>query len=784
MPARQSYCFEACLKKTRKLNLSRGKNLRGKSLLPRYRKEFESYSGKQFNSSEGFRSPRKPALVKQLFRGKIVVALSLVSLLTFLGVPPESSTASETPVDLADEPVASVPSLWISKTTNLNPLGEEVTVIGRGFVDGDNRKATRPPLRPNFGGAYIVFGKFQDTWKPSAGAPSSSRTVSQQRWAVLPEFVSTIGGPSAGAVAINPNGTFETTLTVRAEFDGMPQTGNIGIFAFGGGGAVVPEFEFENFLTFTPSKVPFMAFATSPVEPQPDQPFALSVLVNPSDAAGTLTLSGRGLSSQTVRLQDGRAGFNIPALVGGRYVWDISFTPDEPLLFTPSTQGFAISLGENVLPELQMASSSGAGFLSWGVKTSFRQYVTGPIAKGSIDLSGAGRTGSQFVFGQAQEVIDLSPGTQVNYRGAVRFLGHSGVLNVGMANPRVTITSESSAVLSVEVNGQRRDMASLQLSRGTKSVSDGVTTFSNVPATLLASGQSVFSFQGSAFYQAGEALDTVTFSVGASAEVIEDNYVFESFATEDVDEELIEELDFAVGVANTHPCTVADATLTWGFKESFRAYLSGTIAKGSWTAFDGATYDVPNFSFPHQSGSYNPESSQADIMFAGTVVFTGHEGVLNSTVSNPRLVATSDTSATLFVDISGETMDGVTVSETAVSFANVDLGLATVTRDGMTVTIADAPATLTRDGARAFGTYPAGEELDPITVVMLSTLDCAVGGSDSVWSAGELDTSTAGLSWSTAGLIGAGSLATGLLGGFLLRRQDWFGVVSAFTRQP
>ena len=732
----------------------------------------------------GFPSSRKPAPLKQLLRGKSVAALTLASLLTFLGVPPESSTATEAPVDLADEPVAAEPSLWISKTTDLNPLGEEVTVIGRGFIDSDNRKATRPPLRPNFGGVYIVFGKFQDTWKPSAGALSSSRTVGQQRWAVLPEFVSTIGGERAGAVAINPNGTFETTLTVRAEFDGMPQTGNIGIFSFGGGGAVVPEFEFENFLSFTPSKVPFMAFATSPVEPQPDQPFSLSVLVNPSDAVGTLSLSGRGLTSQTVRIEDGRAGFTIPALVGGRYVWDISFTPDEPLLFTQATQGFAVSLGENVLPELQMASSSGAGFLNWGVKTSFRQYVTGPIAKGSIDVSGAGRTGSQFVFGQAQEVVDLSPGTQVNYRGAVRFLGHSGVLNVGMANPRITITSESSAVLSVEVNGQRRDMASLQLSRATKSVSDGVTTFSNVPATLLASGQSVFSFQGSAFYQAGEALDAVTFSVGSRAEVVEENYVFESFTNEDIDEEVAEELDLAVTVANTYPCTVADATLTWGFKESFRAYLSGTIAKGSWTAFDGATYDVPNFYFPHRSGSYNPESSQADIMFAGTVVFTGHEGVLNSTVSNPRLVVTNDTSATLFVDISGETMDGVTVSETGIPFAHVDLGSATVTRDGMTVTIANAPATLTREGSRAFGTYPAGEELDPITVVMLSTLDCAAENSELAWSTGELEVSTAGLSWSTAGLIGAGSLATGILGGFLLRRQDWSGVISGFKRAP
>jgi disulfide bond formation protein DsbB len=42
------------------------------------------------------------------------------------------------------------------------------------------------------------------------------------------------------------------------------------------------------------------------------------------------------------------------------------------------------------------------------------------------------------------------------------------------------------------------------------------------------------------------------------------------------------------------------------------------------------------------------------------------------------------------------------------------------------VTITAAPATLTDAGAAAFGTYPAGEELDPITIAFSTAADCAV----------------------------------------------------------
>ncbi len=487
------------------------------------------------------------------FRGTrpLVVTVVLVLLSALIH---SHAFATDGDIALADEAPVATPQISVSKTTGLNPLGEEVTVTGRGFLPAAGRNGTRPPLRGVFAGSYVVFGKFQDVWKPSVSAPSTSRTVAQQRWAVLPEHVNLVGGTAGGAVAINANGTFQTTLTVRARFDGMPETGNLGIFTFAGSGAIVPDFETEHLLSFTPSRAPLMAFASSPVQPQPDQAFTLSVLVNPSDAEGTLSLERPGLSTLSATIDDGTASFSLPPVPGGRYVWDVVFTPVEPLLFSQTTQGYALTIGETVLPEFSTQTSTGAGYFRWGVKASFREYVTGPIAQGSIDLSGAGRSGSQFIFGQSQSVGALSELGDVNYGGAVRFLGHQGILNVALQNPRVTITSPSSAIVSVEVGGTRINMASVNLSAATKTQTDTTLSYSNAPATLLPAGQSVFSFQGDTFYRAGTALDPISFSVGGVAEEAPASFLFESFAEE--------EPDFDTGAeASPAPVALSAATL-------------------------------------------------------------------------------------------------------------------------------------------------------------------------------------------------------------------------------
>jgi hypothetical protein len=162
--------------------------------------------------------------------------------------------------------------------------------------------------------------------------------------------------------------------------------------------------------------------------------------------------------------------------------------------------------------------------------------------------------------------------------------------------------------------------------------------------------------------------------------------------------------------ASVPGCLVDGATLTWGFKESFRAYIDGDIANGEWTTADGATYETPEFTWHDGSGVYDPQDGTGLIRFPGSVRFTGHDGLLDTTIANPQ-IRLDGGSAMLLLDVAGITMDGDPTDLTAVEF--VALPVAHVVGDDAVRTV-DAATELTGDGAIAFPNYAAGEAFDPV----------------------------------------------------------------------
>lgn len=164
-------------------------------------------------------------------------------------------------------------------------------------------------------------------------------------------------------------------------------------------------------------------------------------------------------------------------------------------------------------------------------------------------------------------------------------------------------------------------------------------------------------------------------------------------------------------------CTVTAASLTWGFKESFRSYISGSIAKGKWDVAGGTTYTTPSFGWADATGDL--ADGKGTVQFAGSVRFTGHEGVLDTTVANPALRFDGTGTAVLLLDVTGDTQEGVAIDEKAVPFADVTLPSASAVEaalaDGGTATIAAGATTLRAEGAKAFGSYETGTALDPIT---------------------------------------------------------------------
>ena len=171
-------------------------------------------------------------------------------------------------------------------------------------------------------------------------------------------------------------------------------------------------------------------------------------------------------------------------------------------------------------------------------------------------------------------------------------------------------------------------------------------------------------------------------------------------------------------------CAVGDAVITWGFKESFRSYISGSIAQGEWLVEGDVTYATPHFHFEQGTGSISPDRSQGHIRYDGSFTFTGHAGILETQLSNPLLSFTSDSTATLFLDVLGDTMDELSVARDGVAFATVSWADESVNPEPGTWSISDAAVVLTEEGSSAFGTYPAGEDLDPLDISLTVTPGC------------------------------------------------------------
>jgi hypothetical protein len=176
----------------------------------------------------------------------------------------------------------------------------------------------------------------------------------------------------------------------------------------------------------------------------------------------------------------------------------------------------------------------------------------------------------------------------------------------------------------------------------------------------------------------------------------------------------------AVPAAVPVECDITDATLTWGFKDSFRAYIDSDIANGEWTTDGDVTYDTPAFTWTGGTGTYTPIGDGAVISFTGSVRFTGHEGVLDTTIADP-VVRLGGGTGVLLLDVSGPTMDGTPVDVQDVPF--VDLPVAEVA-GGDAVRTIEADTVLTEDGNAAFPNYEVGTAFDPVSVSITVGKDC------------------------------------------------------------
>ncbi|MGC0382260.1 HtaA domain-containing protein [Streptomyces sp. SAI-129] len=217
---------------------------------------------------------------------------------------------------------------------------------------------------------------------------------------------------------------------------------------------------------------------------------------------------------------------------------------------------------------------------------------------------------------------------------------------------------------------------------------------------------------------------------------------------------------------------IADGTLGWGVKKSFRAYVVGTIAKGRVTVSGGATQAAGNgaFTFKDATGTYDTDADKLTATFKGAVNFKGHASGgtygLDLTLSNLKATLDGGT-GTLTADVNrlGTRTRGVVLADLKAGSGDLKADKDVIAVDGIAATVTDA-------GAKVFGNYPAGTALDPVDLSVALTGDAQLpdgggagtsggaGGAGGAGGTGGTGSTTGGTGTTTGGSIGGGSLAS------------------------
>ncbi|MYU53387.1 MULTISPECIES: HtaA domain-containing protein [Streptomyces] len=371
------------------------------------------------------------------------------------------------------------------------------------------------------------------------------------------------------------------------------------------------------------------------------------------------------------------------------------------------------------------ARTVAGGRLDWAVKSSFQSYVTGPVARGSWNLTGGAATvgAGRFRFHSAAGSYDPDSGAlTAGFSGGVHFTGHrkpdgSYELDLTISRPEVVI-SGGRGTLYADMTSKEKGTGKVTTSSRVPLASLGVggldtrgggspIALDNLPATLTSQGASAFA----GYYSAGTPLDPVSLSADVRAPGTPGDDASGDPKSGSGDGEKQDGKD---GKAAGGDGAIVDAALDWGVRRTFREYVTGAIARGRWQLTDGAQDGGALFRFPRGKGSYDAAGHTLDAAFTGTLRFTGTHLDL---ALNAVTVTVRDGRGTLTADVTTGGADGADGKQVArkTPLATFEAGQLKPA-DGL-IAVKEAPAKLTEEGAKAFGgIYPAGTAMDPVSL--------------------------------------------------------------------
>ncbi|NDZ83617.1 hypothetical protein G3I19_34935, partial [Streptomyces sp. SID10853] len=453
------------------------------------------------------------------------------------------------------------------------------------------------------------------------------------------------------------------------------------------------------------------------------------------------------------------------------------------------------------------------GTLDWGVKKSYRSYVTG-MAAGEIRTAEGAETNTDgsFRFGGAQGAYDPGAHTvKAAFGGSVTFSspappkGHG--FEVTLSDLRFDSGAQRITADVTQDGGTRQDVPLAEVKAAGASMED-------LPATLTEEAGDVL---GSASY-AGAAGDPVTVRLEFGAPTDPGTDPSTGPSTDpgtgpSTDPGTGPSTDPGTGPStdpgtgpSTEPSTgpstapstgpstgptggptgspttgptstsptstgtpagpaepsgrVVDGTLSWGVKKSFRTYI---LSGGEISTAAGAKKSGDGFAFPLAQADLDSGKKTLSAAFDGSVRFLYSAHQLDIALSDIHIVA-KGAAGTLSADVT--TPQGV---HQDVDFASLDLSGATYTAQDDVVQLKNVPAVFTADGAAQFANdttgslYHAGDAIDPVTVALALSADAHLpAGSTGGTAAGG---STGGDPGTTGGSTVGGGSAGGPVGG-------------------
>ncbi|MFI9585656.1 HtaA domain-containing protein [Streptomyces sp. NPDC052236] len=388
-----------------------------------------------------------------------------------------------------------------------------------------------PPFRPARAFALALFLALLGALLPATAAHAESRTVQGGRldWGIKSSFQSYITGPVA-------NGSWSLTggaATVGgSQFRFHSATGSYdpetGAFRSGFSGGV----HFTGHRKADGTHELDLTISRPAVRISGGSGTLYADMVSKAKTTGKVTTSAQvplaALNLSGINMKGGASPIalnNVPATLtaqgatafagyytAGTPLDPVSLNVDVAAAAAPKPKPSA-EPSKRATPQTPQTTQTGFrdAAVDWGVRRTFREYVTGSIAKGKWTLTGGAQDGGAlFRFPQGKGSYDAKKQTlDATFAGTVRFTGAE--LDLTLTKVAARVTAGKGTLTADVVTADRTDKAVplVTFTATDFAPKNGLAALTEAPAILTERGAKAFG----GMYKAGTAMDPVSLAV-------------------------------------------------------------------------------------------------------------------------------------------------------------------------------------------------------------------------------------------------------------------------------